>query len=203
MSLVDIFVPGGIEGIWRLATARDNSAKVGKIAIGSFYLSPQSKFKDQTIEHIVEVIHCLRSQHEKMSFLIGGDFNKVSVQEILLSYGALKQICSIPTRKNISQEVILTDIGHLFHPPTSLPPLQVDRDKKGKDSDHNIVILAPKSNSEYCVEQKKREIKFRPLPSNKIPFFVKTVANHTWQEVYEVHDINEKVNVFHQTYWHG
>ena len=67
VNLADIFVPEGIEGIWRLATARDNSAKVGKIAIGSFYISPKSKFKDQTIEHIVEVIHCLRSQHEKMS----------------------------------------------------------------------------------------------------------------------------------------
>ena len=30
-NLADTFVPEGIEGIWRLATARDNSAKVGKI----------------------------------------------------------------------------------------------------------------------------------------------------------------------------
>ena len=111
----------------------------------------------------------------------------------------MKQICSVPTRKNATLEVILTDMGHLFHPPSSLPPLTVDRDKKGKDSDHNIVILAPKSNSDYSIKQTQKVIKFRPLTAYLIPNFVRTVAQHDWIEVYNANSITEKVEAFHNT----
>merc|ERR1711888_446386 len=97
--------------------------------------------------------------NNQINFVIAGDFNRSNVSEILDSYGALKQICSIKTRPKATLEIILTDIGHLFHPPTSLPPLQVDEGKNGKDSDHSIVIFAPKSNCQYYIENQKKTIK--------------------------------------------
>ena len=119
VSTSDINVPIGVEAVWRIASPKNPNAKVGKIAIGSFYISPKSKFKQESIEHIVEVIHCLRSKHEKISFLVCGDFNKVPVHEVLMSYGAMKQICSVATRKNASLEVILTHWSPF--PPPYLP----------------------------------------------------------------------------------
>ena len=85
-----IVVPKGVEGIWRLAKPKFISDKIKVIAIGSFYISPKSKYKQETIDHIIESVHFLRSQHDNsISFLVGGDFNKTPVNEILLSYGAL------------------------------------------------------------------------------------------------------------------
>ena len=62
-----------------------------------------------------------------------------------------------------------------------------------------MVILAPKSNSEYFIKPNKKTIIIRPLPESKIREFGQTLVNHTWPEVIEVEDINQKVQNFHQT----
>ena len=92
----------------------------------------------------------------------------MNISDILDSYGAMKSIISVPTRKAATLEVLLTDLHTLYHPPTTLPPLEVDQDKLGKDGDHNIVVLAPVSNSQYNIRRKKRIIKTRPLPQSNI-----------------------------------
>ena len=94
----------------------------------------------------------LRGQYEnEVNFLIGGDFNRLDITEILEWYGGLKQVISLPTRESATLEILLTDLHTMFHPPTTLPSLQVDTNKKGKDSDHNVVVFAPISNVQYTV----------------------------------------------------
>ena len=69
----------------------------------------------------------------------------------------------MPTRKQATLELLLTDMHTLFHPPTTLPPLKVDSDKLGKDGDHDIVVFAPMCNNEYKKERTKKTLKTRPL----------------------------------------
>ena len=80
-----------------------------------------------------------------MNFILGGDFDHLNITSILDSYGALKQCMTVPTRHQAILEALLSDITHMYHPPTTLEPLQVDADKIGSDSDHNNVIFAPKN----------------------------------------------------------
>ena len=128
----------------------------------------------------------LRSKYENdVRFLVGGDFNRLDINDILDSYGALRQIISVPTRKSATLEIILTDLHTLFHPPTTLPPLQVDSDKVGKDSDHDVVVLAPVSNLQYKMERKKKTITTRPLPESQIEHFEKTLMSHHWTETFQ------------------
>ena len=54
----------------------------------------------------------------EVSFLIGGDLNKLNIEPILDCYGTLKQVVSVPTRKTATLENIITDLGNLYHPPT-------------------------------------------------------------------------------------
>ena len=111
------------------------------IAVCSFYISPRSKFKHETVQHFIETIHMMRAKYDdKIHILLAGDANKFPITPVLNSYGQLRQICSIPTRKNATLELIITDLWGLYHPPSSMPPLKVDQDKKGKDSDHAIII---------------------------------------------------------------
>ena len=80
----------------------------------------QSKTKKEVIEHIIETIHLLRAKYDnEISLLIGGDFNRVDISEILDCYGGLKQILSIPTRKSATLEILLTDLHTMYHPPTT------------------------------------------------------------------------------------
>ena len=111
------------------------------------------------------------------NFIIGGDFNRLDISDILDSYGALKQIISVPTRKAATLEILLTDLHTLYHPHTTIPLMQVDTDKVGKDGDHEIVILAPTSNKQYKIRRQKKIIASRPLPESQIINFEKAIIS--------------------------
>ena len=199
---MDISVPVGVEASWALFTPVANSVhqKVKKIAVGTFYVSPRSKHKEVTIDHIIESIHLLRSKHDnQIHFLLGGDLNRLNVEPILDSYGALKQVISTVTRKNAILENIITDLHSFYHPPTTLAPLQVDESKKGSDSDHNVIIFAPLSNVNYQRSYDKKTIITRPLPNSGIISFGQDIIKYTWDEVLNTNGVNSKVVNFHKT----
>ena len=195
-SVLDLKIeaPDGVESVWALFTPKTtelNMLRVKRVAVGSFYVSPRSKYKNETIEHIIQTIHILRAKYDnEISFLCGGDFNRIDITDILDSYGALKSILSVPTRKSATLEILLTDLHTMFHPPTTLPPLQVDEDKIGKDSDHNTVVFAPKSNGQYQQIRNKKTILTRPLPESKIINFERDLIKYPWDEVFMGKTVN-------------
>ena len=197
----DIIVPDGVEAVWAVMTPVADcrqTLKVKRMAVGSFYVSPRSKQKTETIEHIIETIHLLRAKYDnEIGLVISGDFNRLDITDILECYGGLRQICTVPTRKFATLEIVLTDLHSMFHPPTTLPPLQVDAGKKGKDSDHQIVLLAPKSSAQYRVERKKKIIKTRPMPESDIIKFEKDLGNYPWDEIFEGRSPDEQTRVYH------
>ena len=198
---IDVDKAEGVEAVWAMFTPRENNNKsrIKRIAVGSFYVSPNSKFKTATIDHIIETIHIIRSRYDnEVNFLFGGDFNRLNINSILDSYCALKQCVTVPTRKEAILEIVLSDMSHLYHPPTTLPPLQADSDKNGADSDHNIVIFAPNSNSNHQVRRTKKTIKVRPLPDSKIYKFEHDMINCDWGPVVNTENVDEKVSQFHQ-----
>ena len=67
--------------------------------------------------------------------LIGGDVNKVKIDRILECYGPPRQIITTATRQSAILENVITDCHTMYQQPECLPPLQVDDDKLGKDSD--------------------------------------------------------------------
>jgi hypothetical protein len=121
VSNLEVTAPLEVENCWALFTPKcqDRNLKVKRIAVGSYYISPRSKHKKETIDHIIDTIHVIRAKYDNdVNFFIGGDFNRVDINDILDSYGALKQIISVPTRKTATLEIILTDLHTMFHPPT-------------------------------------------------------------------------------------
>ena len=171
---LDINVPEGIEICWALVKPKHYHPihqKVRWICSASVYISPRSNLKKETIEHIISTIHYIRSRYDQIFFIITGDFNRTDPTDILDSYGALKQICTVKTRNDSTLEIILTDLHTLYFPPTAMDPLQVDLHKCGVDSDHNTVVLAPLSNQEYKLDRIKKTIVTRPLPESRIPIF--------------------------------
>ena len=172
--------------------------KVQKIVVGSFYVSPNSSHKKSTIDHIIETIHFSRSLFEcNIHYLLGGDFNRLNINAILDSFGALKQFVSVPTRNKAILEIVLTDLHPFYHPPTTLPPLQVDTDKNGADSDHNVVVLAPLNNSQFKIDRVKKSVTIRPIPDSKILSFGAAITQHNWSEVFGESDLDKKVTNFH------
>ena len=168
---IDVSPPENVEAVWAFFTPHRNgntNCRVKKIAVGAIYAAPNSQHKQATIDHIIETMHFIRSTQDNVHFLFGGDLNRLQLGDILESYGALKQFISVPTRNNATLEIILTDLHSFYHPPTTLPPLQIDSDKIGADSDHNTIVMAPLANDLFKVERVKKTITIRPLPTSKI-----------------------------------
>ena len=148
------------------------------------------------------MIHYTRAKYDnEIVFIVAGDFNRTPYTDILDSYGALQQCVTGGTREasrdNATLTVILSDLHAFYHPPDTRKPLEVDEDKTGKNSDHDIVVFAPKSNPNFKVERKKRVIKTRPIPQSKIPAFGREVQSQSWIEVLEEPVLEKKVDNFH------
>ena len=196
---LDIHVPKGVEACWSVFKPLNKNDQVKNIAIASVYVSPNSRYKTATINHIIEAIQLLRSQYDNnINYLIGGDLNRLNINRILSSYTPLRQIITEPTRYTATLENIITDLHTLYQPPTCLPPLQVDLDKPGKDSDHNIVILSPITISNNNKKVKKSVVT-RPLSDSGMKLFEQFICTHTWDEVVNEADIDKKVNNLHAT----
>ena len=131
--------------------------------------------------------------------MIAGDFNKVNIQDVLESNGALHQICSVATKNSATLELVITDMTTMFHPPTTQDPLQQDKLTKGKPSDYNVIIVAPKTELQFKIERHKTKIHVRTQPRSKVAEYMRKIGQHSWQEVFQTEDLHEKVQYFHNT----
>ena len=147
-------------------TPKDSEIEtVKKILVGGIYIAPCSKFKQNTIDHIIETMFYVHSRYAfPIHHFVSGDFNKVDISDVLETNGSLNQICSVPTRNSTILELIITDMATMFHPPTTLDPLKQDKNSKGKPSDHNVIIAAPKANLGFKIKRHKKKIKIRSMP---------------------------------------
>ena len=93
-----------IESVWAILTPRQldhNLQRVKRICIGSIYIAPRSSMKQETMDHIIQTIHMIRSTYDnQVHFIIAGDANRTNYQDVLDSYGALKQCVTVGTRKD-------------------------------------------------------------------------------------------------------
>ena len=126
----------GIESVWALMTPRnlDHTLQhVKRVCVSAIYIAPRSRMKVETMDHIIQSIHVIRAKYDnQVNFVIGGDVNRTDFSDVLDSYGALKQCVTVGTRKEATLEIILSDLLNLYHPPTVLGPLEVDKNKAGK-----------------------------------------------------------------------
>ena len=193
---LDVHVPKGVEACWSVFKPKNKTDLIENIAIASVYVSPNSVYKTATIKHVIETIHLLRAKFDnKINYLIGGDLNRLKIDKILDCYGPLRQIITAPTRHSATLENIITDLHTLYQAPECLPPLQVDLDKEGKDSDHNIVILPPITISNNN-QRKKRPVVPRPLTDSGMEQFRQCIRSHNWDEVFCENCIDQKVATF-------
>ena len=96
-------------------------------------------------------------------YVLGGDYNKFPIEDILDSYGSLQSIQVQATRKGEVLDLIITDIHTSYLPCLTLPPLDVDPNKKGVASDHKIIIFPPAKNKNTIVKCEKQIVKIRPI----------------------------------------
>ena len=178
-----INVPEGFEAVWLILTPRNNEIEsLKKILVGGVYIAPRSIHKQTTIEHIIETMHCVQVKYDHpIHLLIRGDFNRVSIEEILESNGALHQVCSVATRKYATLDLVIICMATLSNPPTILDPFKQDEGTMGKKSDHNVIVVAPRTDITYWIERHKKTIHMMPLPTSKVEDFMTSFETNSGQ----------------------
>ena len=71
-SVLDLEIPSmvEVENVWGLITPKQAGQSFGsalnfkRIAVGSYYVSPKSRYKRETIKHIIYTIHTLRAKYD-------------------------------------------------------------------------------------------------------------------------------------------
>ena len=110
---VNVNIEEGIESVWVIMTPRildHKLQKIKRVCICSVYIAPRSVMKSETMSHIIQTIHYIRSKYDnEVHFVIGGDVNKLDYSDVIDSYGALKQCVTVGTRKEATLEIILSD----------------------------------------------------------------------------------------------
>ena len=79
VSGLEVNVPKGVEVVWSLFRPKSSLSSIQSIIIASIYVSPTSKHKSATIEHIIENIQLFRSKYKDVKFLLGGDLNNLKI----------------------------------------------------------------------------------------------------------------------------
>ena len=113
MEKVNVNIEEGIESVCVIMTPRildHKLQKIKRVCICSVYIAPRSVMKSETMSHIIQTIHYIRSKYDnEVHFVIGGDVNKLDYSDVIDSYGALKQCVTVGTRKEATLEIILSD----------------------------------------------------------------------------------------------
>ena len=195
-----ITVPVGVEAVWALLTPKQASAsKVKQIAVASVYYSSKQTKRSDFLDHISLAYNTLCAKYgSDLKFIISGDFNRMNIKPILNLSSDLRQVVQVVTRTNPDStlDLIITNLQSLYHPPTTLPPLDNDENNDGKPSDHLIVVMKPLSNLNPSQAVRYKKIKYRPFPDSGIRQMGLWVQSQSWKEIYSEMDPDKKAELF-------
>ena len=96
-------------------------------------------------------------------------------------------------------DVVYTDCADLLQEPVLLPPMQVDKDKVGMDSDHSGVQLLPRTNLAPEGRTHREKVKVRPFPESRIVDFGFRLMAEDWMILEDKSSPTEMVDVFVST----
>ena len=169
ISKLNISIPNNLEIVWGLVKPYEVKVKISKIIVCYFYCLPKSKKKTALIDHMTFTLQSLRSTFPKTGVVISGDINDLSIERLKTVDPSLKQIVRKGTRGPNILTVVLTDMEVFLEEPVIVKPIDVDDPLKGGvPSDHNGVIVIPRSVSEVPVKRQKIARIIRPITSSNI-----------------------------------
>ena len=127
-------------------------------------------------------LQSLRSTFPKAGVVISGDINDLSIERLKTVDPSLKQIVRKGTRGPNILTVVLTDLEVFLEEPIIGKPIDADDPLKGGvPSDHNGVIVIPRSVSEVPVKRQKIARIIRPITSANIDNIGQVFTKENWE----------------------
>ena len=145
VSKLNVENSNGLEIVWGIVKPNQVTGKINKIIVCCFYCPPRSKKKTALIEHMTLTVQSLLSVYPKAGILISGDRNDLRIDRLLSVDKSLKQLVKNPTRGPNILTVLCSDLEVYYEEPIVVPPIGVDVPGRGVPSDHQGVVMNPRS----------------------------------------------------------
>ena len=192
---INIKVPEHIEALWVSIRPKWLPRSISNIVVcGVYYPGSNSEYapnQEDLILHITEQVHNLYCKYAKPLFLIMGDFNDLKINEILNAC-AFKQVVKVPTRKEATLDLILTNKSNKFYKdPITLPSIST--------SDHLSVLYEPIAYTNTNPE--KTKIITRKFHKSAMIAFGAWLISFDWSVLLNIKDVNLKVAYFFEIMW--
>ena len=182
ISKLNVAIPNNLEIVWGLVRPKEVTGKITKIIVCCFYCPPKSTKKSSLIEHMTLTLQSLRTTHPKARAVISGDRNDLSIARLLTVDPALRQIVRKETRGSKILTVVLTDLEVFFEEPVIVDPIAVDDPTKGGvPSDHNGVVVTPRTVTNCPVKRQKMVRTIRPITFSNIQNIGQVFTNEKWR----------------------
>ena len=194
-NLIDIKVPEHIEALWVSVRPNWLPRAISNIVVcGVYYPGHNSEYapdQNDIILHLTETMHYLNSKYANPLFVIMGDFNDLKTNEIRNAC-SLKQVVKVPTRKNATLDLILTNKSNNFYKdPITLPSIST--------SDHLCVLYEPIVYTN--IKNEKNKIFIRKFHKSAMIAFGAWLISFDWQILLNITDVNLKVAYFFTIMW--
>jgi hypothetical protein len=181
ISKLNISQPNCLEIVWGLLKPHQVTGKVKRIIVCCFYCPPKSKKKTVLIDHMTLTLQSLLNTFPNAAVLISGDRNDLSIQRLLTVDRSLRQIVQKGTRGPNILTIVCTDLEVFYEEPIIVPPIDVDDPTKGGvPSDHNGVVVLPRTATDVPVKRQKYVRTVRPITSSAINNVGQVLTEEKW-----------------------
>ena len=176
---LNVSIPPGLEVVWALYRPDKSFKDFNKVLLCSFYSPPLAGKKSSLVSHTSEEVQRFLSLNPGGGIVLSGDANSLDVDSLLKADSSLVQIVKIPTRKDKTLDIFVTNLQAYYQEPFSIPPLLPDNPQTAHPSDHLGVLVLP-VNSMSKRQNQSKIINIRHFPQSKLDVFGQIMSTQNW-----------------------
>ena len=106
---------------------------------------PPTADDEQMTNYLINTLPEMESSIPDAAIILARDFNRLNIAKVTTQFH-LKQLVKLPTRRERTLDLILTNLNKFYQDPTKDPPFGI--------SDHNTVSITPRNRKKSYNEKK-------------------------------------------------
>jgi exonuclease III len=176
-----------VESLWLLLKPKTLPRSFSPLLVVNVYHPPNAD--DKNLEnHLISGLDILSRKHASLGIILTGDFNRFKLKSVLKASFQLKQLISLPTRKNAILDLFFTNMSVLYTDVELLAPIA--------NSDHNTIIVTPlfkEDNIQPTYHHKRKQ-----MHRNKVAM-VNALQLEKWDILYKKYSCEAKFAVLNKS----
>ena len=127
------------------------------------------------VAHITHEVESFLSSNPDGGVIVSGDMNFLDLGALLETDASLKQVVKVPTRKDKTLDIVVTNLKKYYLSPIAILPLQPDDPAHAHPSDHSGILVLPLQQQRSLLKN-QRVLKIHRFPESKMNLFGQIIS---------------------------